>query len=73
MPPKKKPAKCDKIEAAIMQIEDRYQIGLEIMKNCGKFSAPNAIKAEAEHYGINRDTAQKLRAMAAKETGYSQT
>jgi hypothetical protein len=73
MPPKKKPAKCDKVEAAIQQIKDRYRIGLKIMKKCGKFSAPNAIKAEAEYYGINRDTAQKLRAMAAKETGYSQT
>jgi hypothetical protein len=72
MTPKKKPAENDKVEAAIRQIEDRYQIGLEIMKNCGKFSAPNAIKAEAELYQINRDTAQKLRAMAAPGTGYSQ-
>jgi hypothetical protein len=71
MPPKKKTAKHDKVEAAITQIEDRYQIGLKIMKNCGKFSAPNAIKAEAELYQINRDTAQKLRAMAAPGTGYS--
>jgi hypothetical protein len=31
MPPKKKTAKHDKVEAAIRQIKDRYQIGLEIL------------------------------------------
>ena len=73
MPPKKKPARYDKVEAAIRQIEARYRIGQEILKKSDEGTASGGIKAEAEHYGINRDTAQKLRAMAAKETGYSQT
>jgi hypothetical protein len=71
MPPRKKPARYDKVEAAITQIEARYRIGQEILKKSNEGSMPGGIKAEAEHYQINRDTCQKLRAMAAKETGYS--
>jgi hypothetical protein len=59
------------VEKAIKKIEDRYAIGQAVLKQCGPTSAHGLITELAEQYGINRDSAQKLRAMASKETGYT--
>ena len=59
------------VEKAIKKIEDRYAIGQAILKECGPTSPHGLITELAEQYGINRDSAQKLRAMASKETGYT--
>jgi hypothetical protein len=59
------------VEQAIKKIEDRYAIGQVVLKQCGPTSAHGLITELAEQYGINRDSAQKLRAMASKETGYT--
>ena len=59
------------VEKAIKKIEDRYAIGQTILKQCGPTSPHGLITELAEQYGINRDHAQKLRAMASKETGYT--
>jgi hypothetical protein len=59
------------VEKAIKKIEDRYAIGQAVLKQCGPTSAHGLITELAEQYRINRDSAQKLRAMASKETGYT--
>ena len=59
------------VEKAIRKIEDRYAIGQVILKQCGPASPHGLITELAEQYGINRDSAQKLRAMASKKTGYT--
>jgi hypothetical protein len=59
------------IEAAIKKIERRYAIGQEILEACGPTSPHGVISELAAQYGINRDTAQKLRAMANPEIGYT--
>ena len=59
------------VEKAIKKIEDRYAIGQTILKQCGPTSPHGLITELAEQHGINRDSAQKLRAMASKETGYT--
>jgi len=59
------------VEKAIKKIEDRYAIGQVVLKQCGPTSAHGLITELAEQYGINRDSAQKLRAMASKQTGYA--
>jgi hypothetical protein len=59
------------IEAAIKKIERRYAIGQAILKACGTTSPHGMIAQLAEQYKINRDTAQKLRAMANPEIGYT--
>lgn len=63
--------KNSQIEKTIKKIEDRYAIGRAILKQCGPTSAHGLITELAEQYRINRDTAQKLRAMASKDTGYT--
>ena len=59
------------VEAAIKKIERRYAIGQAILKACGTTSPHGMIAQLAEQYKINRDTAQKLRAMANPEIGYT--
>lgn len=59
------------VENAIKKIEERYAIGQAILKQCGPTSPSGLIADLAEQHGINRDSAQKLRAMASKETGYT--
>jgi hypothetical protein len=59
------------VEKAIKKIEDRYAIGQTILKQCGPTSPHGLISELAEQSGINRDHAQKLRAMASKDTGYT--
>lgn len=66
---KKAPQKA--IEEGIRKIEERYAMGQAILKACGPTSPRGLIAELAEQHGINRDSAQKLRAMAAKETGYT--
>lgn len=61
------------IEAAIKKIEERYAIGQEILEQCGPTSPHGVIAPLADQYKINRDTAQKLRAMANPETGYTKS
>jgi hypothetical protein len=56
------------VEAAIKTIEQRYAIGQEILEVCGPTSAHGVIAPLAEKYKVNRDTAQKLRAMGAPST-----
>ena len=59
------------IEEAISEIERCYRIGIEILKKCTAFSPPGVIAELAAEHRVNRDKAQKLRAMAAKDTGYT--
>ncbi|MBM3337254.1 MAG: hypothetical protein FJY60_06170 [Betaproteobacteria bacterium] len=59
------------IEAVIKKIEQRYAIGREILEQCGPTSPHGMIAQLAERYKINRDSAQKLRAMANPEIGYT--
>lgn len=61
------------VETAIRKIETRYEIGKKILRACGPTSQPGEIAALAKQYGVNRDIAQKLRAMAAPGTGYTKT
>ena len=63
----------NRIESAIQQIEERFEVGKEILKACGPTSPHGLIAKLAEQHGINRDSAQKLRAMASKEAGYTKT
>lgn len=66
----KKSKRNDPVEAAIKTIEQRYAIGKDIQKQCGPTSPLGLIAKLADQYGINRDHAQKLRAMASRDTGY---
>ena len=59
------------VEKVIRKIEGRYNIGKAVLKHCGPTSPHGLITELAEQYGINRDHAQKLRAMASKEMGYT--
>ena len=59
------------IKEAISEIERCYGIGKDVLKKCTAVSAPRVIGDLAAEHGVNRDKAQKLRAMAAKETGYT--
>jgi len=59
------------IEAVIKKIEQRYAIGQEILEACGTTSPHGMIAELADRYRINRDSAQKLRAMANPEIGYT--
>ena len=61
------------VERAIQLIEKRYAIGKEILKQCGPVSPHGLIGKLAEQRGISRNTCQKLRAMAGRETGYSKS
>ncbi len=67
----KKLKQTSRVEKAIKKIEVRYAIGQAILKACGSTSPHGLITELAEQYDINRDTAQKLRAMASKEMGYT--
>lgn len=60
-----------KVEEAISVILERFEIGKEIFRRCGKTSPRGLIATLAEEHGVNRDTAQKLRAMADPDTGYT--
>jgi hypothetical protein len=59
------------VENTIKKIEKRFAIGQEILEACGPTSPHGVISELAAQYGINRDTAQKLRAMANPEIGYT--
>lgn len=59
------------IEQAIKKIEVRFEIGKKILNACGPTSPHGLIAELAEQHEINRDSAQKLRAMASKENGYT--
>ncbi len=67
----KKPKQVSQVEIAIQTIEACYAIGQAILKQCGPTSPPGLIAKLAEQHGINRDHAQKLRAMASRGTGYT--
>lgn len=66
-----KSTKSDRVEAAIKKIEERYTIGQKILEQCGPTSPHGVIAPLADQYKVNRDTAQKLRAIANPETGYT--
>jgi hypothetical protein len=68
---KKKKMTRIEIKEAIDEIERCYGIGKDVLKKCTAVSAPGVIAELAAEHGVNRDKAQKLRAMAAKETGYA--
>lgn len=70
-PDMKKPMTRIKIKEAISEIEICYRIGKDVLRKCTAVSAPGVIAELAAEHGVNRDKAQKLRAMAAKETGYT--
>ena len=70
-PVMKKPMTRSEIKEAISEIERCYGIGKDVLKKCTAVSAPGEIEKHAIKHGVNRDKAQKLRAMAAKETGYT--
>ena len=59
------------IKEAISEIERCYGIGKDVLRKCTAVSAPGEIEKHAIKHGVNRHKAQKLRAMAAKETGYT--
>ena len=59
------------IKEAIDEIKRCYGIGKDVLRKCTAVSAPREIEKHAIKHGVNRDKAQKLRAMAAKETGYT--
>lgn len=61
------------IERLIQQIEHHFQLGREILKQCGSRSPRGLIQQLAREYRLNRDTCQKLRALAAPETGYTRS
>lgn len=67
----KKLKQTSRVEKTIKKIEERHAIGQAILKACGPSSPHGLITELAEQYDINRDTAQKLRSMASKETGYT--
>jgi hypothetical protein len=71
MPVMKKPMTRSEIKEAISEIERCYGIGKDVLKKCTAVSAPGEIEKHAIKHGVNRDKAQKLRAMAAKDTGYT--
>jgi hypothetical protein len=70
-PVMKKPMTKIEIKEAISEIKRCYGIGKDVLKKCTAVSAPRVIGDLAAEHGVNRDKAQKLRAMAAKETGYT--
>lgn len=59
------------IKEAIGEIERCYGIGKEVLKKCTEVSPRGVIAELAEEHRVSRDKAQKLRAMAAKDTGYT--
>jgi hypothetical protein len=59
------------VESTIRKIEERFLIGQEILKACGPTSPHGMIAQLAEQFKINRDSAQKLRALANPEIGYT--
>ena len=61
------------VEKAIKKIEVRFAIGKEILKQCGSTSPHGVIAELAAQYRINRDHAQKLRAIADLESGYTKS
>ena len=61
----------ESVEQAIALIEERYAIGQEILRQCGERSPRGLIATLAQEYGINRDHAQKLRAIADPTKGFS--
>ena len=61
------------VEKAIKKIEVRFAIGKEILKQCGSTSPRGVIAELAAQNRINRDHAQKLRAIADSETGYTKS
>ncbi|MBN8603128.1 MAG: hypothetical protein J0M26_18980 [Planctomycetes bacterium] len=66
----KKP-KNRRIERAITTIKSRYSMGQEILKQCHTRSRGGRIQLLAKQFGINRDSAQKLRAMVDSTNGYT--
>lgn len=70
-PVMKKQMTRTEIKEAISEIERCYGIGKDVLKECTAVSAPGEIEKHAKKHGVNRDKAQKLRAMAAKEMGYT--
>lgn len=61
----------NQVEKTIQKIEARYAIGKDVLKKCGPTSPHGLISDLAERYGISRDTCQKLRALAGRESGYT--
>jgi len=61
------------VEKTIRTIEVRYAIGKEILKHCGAVSPHGEITKLAARHNISRDMAQKLRAMATKDIGYTKS
>lgn len=61
------------VEKAIQGIEHRYEIGKEVLRQCGQRSPHGVITELAEKHGVPRDTCQKLRALASRESGYTKT
>ena len=65
-----KTRKNSQVEKAIQTTETRYAIGKEILKRCGQRSPDGLITELAAKHEVNRDHAQKLRAIADPKTGY---
>jgi len=60
-----------KVEQAIESIKKRYELGKQILKECGMIARPRMMKELAAKANINPDTAQKLRALANEEIGFT--
>ena len=61
-----------KVERAIKFIKARYKLGKRILKECGMNARPRMMKELAAKANINPDTAQKLRALANEEIGFTE-
>jgi hypothetical protein len=66
-----KPKLNPQVKAAIKTIKERFAIGQQISKGLRSTPPHKLIADFAEQNHINRDTARKLRAMAARRTGYT--
>ena len=68
-----KAASKKQIEQAIAKVEARYAIGKQILRDCGTVSPHGQISRLAAENNISRDMAQKVRAMADPEKGYTKS
>ena len=59
------------VEQAIKSIKARYKLGKRILKECGMIAKPRMMEELAAKAKINADTAQKLRALANEEIGFT--
>ncbi len=60
------------IKAVIAEIQRRYKVGKQILEKCPRRNSPGVVLRLAADFGINRNTALKLRVLADPDTGYTE-